>query len=91
MTTTISVTELKNNTTQVLDRAALKGHRTVIKRQGKPGLVLMSADEYESWEDTNEILADKKLMRSIKKGEEDIKNGRYVTLEELKKELKLDV
>jgi len=91
MTTTISVNELKNNTSRVLDKAALKGNRTMIKRQGKPGLIIMSADEYESWEETKEILADKKLMRSIKRGEEDIKNGRYITLEDLKKELKLDV
>lgn len=91
MTTTISVIELKNNTEHVLDRAVLKGNRTVIKRQGKPGLVLMSADEYDSWEETNEILADKSSMKDLKEAQADVKAGRVYDWEDVKKELGIDV
>ncbi len=46
--------------------------------------------KYESWKETMEIMADPELMKAIKEGEEDIKKGRFVTLDQLKKELKLD-
>jgi len=36
-------------------------------------------------------MADSGLLRAIKKGEEDIKNGNFVTFEQLKNELKLHV
>lgn len=62
-------------------------HDYVITVNGKRAAVLISADEYDSWQETNEILADKKLMKAIKEAEEDIKKGNFITLEELKKDL----
>ena len=61
----------------------------MIPVNGAPAAVLISAEEYESWKETNEIMADPALMKAIKQGEKDIKKGDYITLEELKKELKL--
>lgn len=63
----------------------------VVTVNGKPAAVIMSAREYEGWRETNEILADKKLMRAIKEGEEDIKKGRVYDWEDVKKELKIHV
>lgn len=63
----------------------------IITVKGIPQAVLMSSAEYESWKETNEILSDPGLMKTIKEGEEDIKKGRYITLDQLKKELKLNV
>lgn len=91
MTTTISATKLKNNISQVLNEVAYKGNVAIVERHGKATAVIMSAEEYESRKETDEILADKKLMKDLKEAEEDIKNGRYVTFEELKRELNLDV
>lgn len=51
----------------------------------------MSHDEFESWKETVDILSDPELIASIKKGEKDLKEGKYVTFEELKRQLKLDV
>ena len=51
----------------------------------------MSVEELESWEETNEILADKKLMRDLKQSEKDIKAGRVYNWEDVKKELGIDV
>ena len=51
----------------------------------------MSAQEYESWKETNEILNDPGLMKAIREGEKDIKKGRVYDWEDVKKELKLNV
>jgi len=52
--------------------------------------VLISAAEYESLKETNEILSDPELMESIKRGEADVKAGRVYEWEDIKKELKLN-
>ena len=39
--------------------------------------------------ETLEILSNKKLMKDIKRGKEDIRNKKYITFEEFKKKHKL--
>lgn len=91
MTKTLPITEARANLTNLVDRARRLLDEYIITVNGKPAAVLMSAQEYESWKETNEILADKQLMKAIKQGEEDFSKGRYITFEQLKKELKLNV
>lgn len=91
MTKTLPITEARANLTNLVDRAKRLLDEYIITVNGKPAAVLMSAAEFESWKETNEILADKELMKAIKEGEEDIRKGRYITFEQLKKELKLNV
>lgn len=91
MTKTLPITEARANLTTLVNRANKRLDEFVITVNGKPAAVIMSADEYESWKETNEILADKQLMKGIKEGEEDIKKGRYITFEQLKKDLNLNV
>lgn len=91
MTKTLPVTEARKNLTTLVDRAKRLLDEYIITVNGKPAAVLMSAAEHESWKETNDILADKELMKAIRAGEEDIKKGRYITFEQLKKELKLNV
>lgn len=91
MTKTLPVTEARKNLTTLVDRANRLLDEYIITVNGKPAAVIMSAREYESWKETNEILSDPGLMKAIKDGEEDIKKGRYITFEQLKKELKLNV
>ena len=43
----------------------------------------MSADEFDSWQETAEIMGDSKLMKEIKSADEDYKKGNYETLEEV--------
>ncbi|MBU0999047.1 hypothetical protein KKG24_01935, partial [Patescibacteria group bacterium] len=45
------------------------------------------ADEYDSLMETMEILSDPKIMEDIRKAEEDYRQGRYTSWEEVKKEL----
>ena len=86
-TKTLPVTEARKKLTDLVDKAASQLDEYVITVKGKPKAVLMSSAEFQGWKETNEILSDPELVKAIKEGEEDIKAGRVVTLEDLKKEL----
>ena len=58
-----------------------------ITKKGETKAVLMSVEELESWEETNEILADKTLMKDLKQSEKEIAQGKGISFEQLKKNL----
>ncbi len=91
MIKTLPITKVRNNLPELVDRAKKRLNEYVITVNGVPEAVLISAAEYESWRETEEILADKKLMKGIREGEEDIAKGNLISFAQLKKELKLDV
>lgn len=91
MTKTLPITEARQNLTTLVDRASKMLDEYIVTVKGKPAAVIMSAREYEGWKETNEILADKKLMKAIKQGEKDLKEGRMYDWDEVKKELGIDV
>ncbi len=91
MTITLPISKARQDFPTLVDSASKLLNEYIITVKGYPAAVLISASEYESWKETNEIMSDPGLMRSIKKGEEDIKKGRYITFEQLKKDLKLNV
>jgi len=43
----------------------------------------MSMDEWESWEETIEVLSDEETMAALKRSEEDVAAGRLVDLEDV--------
>lgn len=91
MTKTLPITEARQDLTTIIDRAKRMLDEYIITVNGKPAAVIMSAREYEGWKETNEILADKQLMKAITQGEKDIKDGRVYDWEAVKKELGIDV
>ena len=91
MTRTLPITKAREELTTLVDNAKKRLDEYIITVNGTPAAVLISADEYESWKETNEIMADPALMKAIAEGEEDIKKGRVHDWEDVKKELGLDV
>lgn len=91
MTKTLPISEARQNLITLVDRANKRLDEFVITVNGKPAAVLVSAKEYDSWRETNQILADKKLMKAIKQGEKDMEKGRLYDWEEVKKELGINV
>ena len=87
----VPITKARENLTEIVDRANRLLDEYVITVNGSPSAVIMSAAEYESWKETTEILSDSSLFRAIKEGESDFKKGKFVTFEQLKKDLKLNV
>ena len=87
--TTVSATHARENLYDLLEEVAASGKQIAITNKGETKAVLVSADEVASWEATLDVMSDKELMKSIKKGEEDIKAGRVISWEDLKKKAKL--
>lgn len=83
--TTVSATTARTNFYDLLDEVATSGKRVGITNKGETKAILISPEEVASWEATLDVMSDSKLVRGIKKGLEDIKKGRVVPWEEVKK------
>lgn len=90
MTKTLPITQARNTLPTLVERARKVMDEYIITVKGKPAAILMSIDQFESWKETNEILADKAAMRDIRQSEKDIKAGRVYDWEDVKKELGWD-
>lgn len=90
MTKTLPITEARENLTTLVSRADKLLDEYIITVNGKPAAVLMSAAEYESWKETNEILSDPGLMEAIRQGEKELDQGKGIPWEKVKEELGLD-
>ena len=83
----MTITEGRRELFKIAENVQKPDTHYVVTVEGKPGLVLMSADEYDSIMETMEILSNPETMKNIKKAEKEIARGEYVTWDELKKEL----
>jgi len=87
MTHTLPITKAREDLTKLVDNANKKLEEYIITVNGTPAAVLISAAEYESWKETNEIMSDPLLMEDIRKGEKEIAEGKSIPWEDVKKEL----
>ena len=87
--TTKSATEVRNNFFDILDEVKGSGIPYTITKGGVPAAVLMNAEEYEGWMETLDIMSNPETVKGIEQGKKDLKEGRYITLDELMKEEKL--
>lgn len=90
MIKTLPITKARNELPELAKNAVKKLDEYVITVNGVPQIVLMSFREYEAWKETEEILSDPKLVKSLKKAEKDVKAGRVYDWEDVKHELGFD-
>jgi prevent-host-death family protein len=84
---TITITEGRKGLFKIAEEVQKPDTQYTLTVEGKPSVVLMSADEYDSLMETMEILSDPKIMADIRKAEEEYERGEYCSWEEVKKEL----
>ena len=87
MITTMSLKELRPELPRVIARIDGKLDRYIVTKRGKPVIVMLSIEDYESLMETLDILADPKAMTDLRKGEEDIRKGRTHSWAEIKASL----
>lgn len=82
---TLSLSEAKTNLSGLIDDVERRDEEIVITKNGRPTAVLVSADEYDSWKETQAIRADAGLMRDIRAGIAALKSrqAKLYTLDEL--------
>ena len=81
---TLSLSEAKMKLSELIENVHSTDEEIVITKNGRPAAVLVSPDEFESWEETVDIKSDVDLMNEIKKGLLALKTkSKLYTLEEL--------
>jgi prevent-host-death family protein len=76
--TTVPMSEAKTHLARLLADVERLGEGVTITRSGRPAAVLLSMDEYEGLLETLDILADSKLIASVRRGLRDVEAGRVV-------------
>ena len=76
--TTVPLSEAKTHLARLLTGVEKLGEGVTITRSGRPAGVLLSIEEYEGLLETLDILADSKLMASLRRGLRDAEKGRVV-------------
>lgn len=85
----IPITEARHELTSMPDRLSETHETVTVTRRGKPVLAILPWEEYEALVETLEILSDEQLMASLKQGIQDIKHGRVIPWERVKRKLGL--
>lgn len=86
---TIAISEAKVKLSQFVDEVYKTHDSITISKDGEPETVLMSIQEYESLVETLEVLSDPELMEDIRISEREMKTGKSISLERMKREQKL--
>ncbi|HOX54226.1 MAG TPA: type II toxin-antitoxin system Phd/YefM family antitoxin [Candidatus Omnitrophota bacterium] len=87
MVNTITLKELRPELPEVINDIDTKLDRYIVTKRGKPVTVMMSPDDYEGLLETIEILSDKEAVKRIKKAKRQIKEGKAISLEELRRKI----
>jgi antitoxin YefM len=82
---TLSLSEAKMKLSNLVKNVSDTDEPVVITKNGSPAAVLVSPDEFESWNETIAIRSDLPLMQEIKKGLKILKSkkAKLYTLDEL--------
>ncbi len=82
---TLSLSEAKMKLSALVESVKTTDEEIIITKNGSPAAVLISPDEYESWQETFAIRSDKELTAEIESGLAAFKkkNIQVYTLEEL--------
>lgn len=65
---TLSLSEAKMKFSELVDSITELDEQVVITRNGRPAAVLVSPNEFESWQETIAIKSDAEFMREIQAG-----------------------
>jgi prevent-host-death family protein len=83
MAKTLPLSEAKARLSQIVAELEANEEELIITRNGRPAAVLMSADEFASWQETRAIQRNPTLMQEIKRGLRQLEKGQRFTFEEV--------
>ena len=91
MIKTLPITQARAEFTTLVDKAKNNLDEYVIKVNGSPAAVLLSAASYDGLKETLEIMSDPQLVQDIKEDERDFENGDFYDLDEVLKEMEDEI
>ncbi|MCB9800461.1 MAG: type II toxin-antitoxin system Phd/YefM family antitoxin [Candidatus Omnitrophica bacterium] len=84
---TITLKALRPDLPKVVEDIGKKWERYIVTKHGKPSVVMISVEDYESLMETLDILADPEAVKGLKKGEEELRKGKTRSWQEIKNRL----
>ena len=72
----ISLADVKNRLSEVVERVEREHGRVVITKHGRPAAVVLSIEDLEGLEETLEILSDPAALRRIRKAGREVEGGK---------------
>ena len=82
--TTFPLTEARRRLFEFSDQVQFPGQTLTFTQNGKPKVVMVSSDEYDSLIETLEILHDHPdILESVEESRKEYKAGKFVTLDQL--------
>jgi antitoxin YefM len=84
---TIPITEAKARIAELADRVAREHDHFTITRNGRADVMLISVAEYESMQETLDILSDEETLADLRQSREDFTAGNTFSMEEINADL----
>ena len=82
--TTLSISEARKEIFKIAEKVQKPSTYYTLTEKGRPKVVVLSAEEFESWQETLEVnRLFPNLEKDIKAAERDFKKKKYATLEEV--------
>jgi prevent-host-death family protein len=82
--TTLSISQARKNIFKIAERVQRPAVCYTLTEKGRPKAVVISADEFESWQETLEVMRIfPGLKEDIEKAEGEYKKSHYLTIEEV--------
>ena len=82
--TTLPISEARKKIFEIAEEVQKPSNYYTLTEKGRAKAVIMSADDFESWQETLEVMQEfPNLKKDIARAETEIKNGDYITLEEM--------
>ncbi|XKK40835.1 type II toxin-antitoxin system Phd/YefM family antitoxin [Nocardiopsis sp. ARC36] len=81
--TTMPLAEARNHRSKIVDEVGRTHDAVTITRNGRPSVVVISVDDYESMTETFALLDSPEEQRRLKEAEESLETGDVTTAEEM--------
>lgn len=85
--TTVPISQARNDIFKIANAVQAAGTYYTLTEHGRPKVVMLSAEEFESIMETMEMLSNPEIVRDLERAEKDFKQGKYTDWEEVKKNL----
>ena len=85
----ISITEARKAIFDIAEKVQKHGNHFAFTENGKPKMIVMSAEEYEDLMEDLALMENPKFLARVKKAEEQFAKGDYVSWQDVKKNLSI--
>jgi antitoxin YefM len=82
--TILPLNDVKTRFSAIADEVAATHDRVIVTRNGRPHVMVISIDDFESLQMTRELLAEPAAVQDILAADQEISAGDYHTLDDLR-------